>query len=246
MRQLSIFSKAMLLVAVCYVGLAYGIRPPLPASIVYLYMGLIIIGILSQIGIEDEKLKEFTRPIRELLVDEDKARRRLVVFTLLPLIVAFAVFSNTSVSNVPPAELRTIHPAPPASIQFRGRDINLAGLENPLRHDEENYDRHVEAGRATYYQNCHFCHGDDLDGDGMFAHAFNPPPADFTDPGTIAMLQESFLFWRVSKGGRGLPAVSAPWSSAMPAWEEMLTEEEIWQVILFMYEATDQVPRTWE
>jgi mono/diheme cytochrome c family protein len=32
----------------------------------------------------------------------------------------------------------------------------------------------------------------------------------------------------------------------MPAWEEMLTEEEIWQVILFMYEATDQVPRTWE
>ncbi len=246
MRQLSIFSRAMLLVAVCYVGLAYGIRPPLPASIVYLYMGLIIIGILSQIGIEDEKLKEFTRPIRELLVDEDKARRRLVVFTLLPLVVAFAVFSNTSVSSVPPAELRTIHPAPPRTIQFRGRDIDLAELENPLRHGEQNYDRHVQAGRATYYQNCHFCHGDDLDGDGMFAHAFNPPPADFTDPGTIAMLQESFLFWRVSKGGKGLPAVSAPWSSAMPAWEEMLTEEEIWQVILFMYEATDQVPRTWE
>ena len=80
----------------------------------------------------------------------------------------------------------------------------------------------------------------------MFANAFNPTPADFRDPGTIAMLQESFVFWRVSKGGQGLPAVSAPWSSAMPAWEEMLTEEEIWQVILFMYEATDQVPRTWE
>ena len=246
MRQLSIFSKAMLLVAVCYVGLAYGIRPPLPTSIVYLYMGLIIVGILSQIGIEDEKLREFTRPIRELLVDEDKARRRIVVFTLLPLIVASVVFSHTSVSSDPPAELRTVHPAPPAMIQFRGRDIDLAGLENPLRHDGENRDRHMEAGRATYYQNCHFCHGDDLDGNGMFAHAFSPPPADFKDPGTIAMLQESFLFWRVTKGGPGLPAVSAPWSSAMPAWEEMLTEEEIWQVILFMYEATDQVPRTWE
>ena len=246
MIQLSTFSKAVILVAVCYVGLAYGIQPPLPASIVYLYMGLIIIGVLSQIGIEDEKLKEFTRPIRELLVDEDKARRRIVVFTLLPLIVALGVFSHTSVSSDPPAELRTIHPAPPAKIQFRGRDIDLAELENPLRHDEENYDRHVEAGRATYYQNCHFCHGDDLDGEGMFAHAFNPPPADFRDPGTIAMLEESFLFWRVSKGGPGLPAASAPWSSAMPAWEEMLTEEEIWQVILFMYEATDQEPRTWE
>ena len=246
MRQLSTFSKAAILVAACYVGLAYGIRPPLPASIVYLYMGLIIVGILSQIGIEDEKLREFTRPIRELLVDEDKARRRIVAFTLLPLAVAFIVFSKTSVSSDPPAELRTVHPAPPATIQFRGRDIDIAGLENPLRHDSENYDRHVEAGRKTYYQNCHFCHGDDLDGNGMFAHAFNPPPADFRDSGTIVMLQESFVFWRVSKGGPGLPAVSAPWSSAMPAWEEMLTEEEIWQVILFMYEATDQEPRTWE
>ena len=246
MRQLSIFSKAAILVTVCYVGLAYGIRPPLPASIIYLYMGLIIVGILSQIGIEDEKLREFIRPIRELLVDEDKARRRIVVFTLLPLAVAFMVFSSTSVSNVPPAELRTVHPAPPATMVFRGRDIELAELENPLRHDSENFDMHVEAGRKTYYQNCHFCHGDDLDGDGMFAHAFNPPPADFRDPGTIVMLSESFVFWRVSKGGPGLPAVSAPWSSAMPAWENMLTEEEIWHVILFMYEATDQVPRTWE
>jgi len=246
MRQVSSFLKAIILVAVCYIGLAYGIRPPLPGSILYLYMGLIIIGILSQIGIEDEKLREFVRPIRELLADEDKARRRIAVFTLLPLAVAFMVFSHTSVSSVPPAELRTVHPAPPATIQFRGRDIDLAELENPLRHDVENFDRHVEAGGATYYQNCHFCHGDDLDGNGMFAHAFNPPPADFRDIGTIAMLQESFVFWRVSKGGPGLPAISAPWSSAMPAWEDMLTEEEIWQVILFMYEATGQEPRTWE
>ncbi len=246
MRQLSSFSKVVILVAVCYVGLAYGVRPPLPASIVYLYMGLIIVGILSQIGVENERLREFIRPIGELLADEDKARHRIVVFTLLPLAVAFVVFTNSSVSSVPPAELRTVHPAPPAMIQFRGRDIDIAALENPLRHDGENYDRHVEAGRATYYQNCHFCHGDDLDGNGMFAHAFNPPPADFTDPGTLTMLQESFVFWRVSKGGPGLPAISAPWSSAMPAWEEMLTEEEIWQVILFMYEATGQVPRTWE
>ncbi|MFP6640552.1 MAG: cytochrome c [Myxococcota bacterium] len=246
MRQLSSFSKAAILVAVCYVGLAYGVQPPLPATIVYLYMGLVLIGILSQIGIEDEKLREFARPILELLVAEDKARHRIVAFTLLPLAVAYITFSSTSVSSDPPAELRTVHPAPPATMQFRGREIELAALENPLRHDVENFDRHVEAGRATYYQNCHFCHGDDLDGNGMFAHAFNPPPADFTDLGTIAMLQESFVFWRVSKGGPGLPAISAPWSSAMPAWEDMLTEEEIWQVILFMYEATGQVPRTWE
>ena len=100
---------------------------------------------------------------------EDKARHRIVAFTLLPLAVAYITFSSTSVSSDPPAELRTVHPAPPATMQFRGREIELAALENPLRHDVENFDRHVEAGRATYYQNCHFCHGDDLDGDGFDA-----------------------------------------------------------------------------
>src|SRR5438445_7957872 len=36
-----------------------------------------------------------------------------------------------------------------------------------------------------------YCHGDNLDGHGLFASALNPPPANFEDPGTIAMLQES-------------------------------------------------------
>jgi mono/diheme cytochrome c family protein len=32
----------------------------------------------------------------------------------------------------------------------------------------------------------------------------------------------------------------------MPAWEEFLTEEEIWAVVLFLYEQTGWKPRTWE
>ena len=76
-----------------------------------------------------------------------------------------------------------------------------------------------------------YCHGDNLDGKGHFAHGFNPPPANFVDPGTIAMLQEAYLFWRIAKGGPGLPKESTPWNSVMPAWEDRLTEEQIWQVI---------------
>ena len=246
MKRLSSFTKSAILIGASFAILKYGVTPPLPTSLVYLYLVLVVVGILAHIGVEDEKLKEFARPITELLVNENRARSRTAVFALLPLAAAYAAFSHTSISNDPPAELRTVHPAPPPSIQFRGREIDIVGLENPLRHDEENYDRHVEQGRAIYYKNCHFCHGDELDANGMFAHAYNPRPANLRDPGTIAMLQESFVFWRVSKGGPGLPPVSAPWSSAMPAWEDLLTEEEIWQVILFIYEATGQVPRTWE
>ena len=78
------------------------------------------------------------------------------------------------------------------------------------------------------------------------ASRFNPPPANFQDPGTIAMLQEAFLFWRISKGGPGLPKESTPWNSVMPAWEDRLTEEQIWQVIMYLYDATGQQPRRWE
>ena len=83
-------------------------------------------------------------------------------------------------------------------------------------------------------------------GKGHFAHGFNPPPANFQDPGTIAMLQEAFLFWRISKGGPGLPKESTPWNSVMPAWEDRLTEDQIWQVIMYLYDATGQQPRRWE
>ena len=73
---------------------------------------------------------------------------------------------------------------------------------------------------------------------------FNPKPANFEDVGTIAMLQESFVFWRVAKGGPGLPKSSHPWSSAMPVWEDMLSEGEMWKAILWIYEGTSHEPRT--
>ena len=60
------------------------------------------------------------------------------------------------------------------------------------------------------------------------------------------MLQESFVFWRISKGGPGFPTSAHPWSSAMPAWENMLTEDEIWKVIVWIYSGTGTTPRTWE
>ena len=59
----------------------------------------------------------------------------------------------------------------------------------------------------------------------------------------LPILQESFLFWRIAKGGPGMPEEGGPWDSAMPAWEDFLTEEEIWDVILFLYDFNDYRPR---
>jgi hypothetical protein len=80
----------------------------------------------------------------------------------------------------------------------------------------------------------------------MFVHGLNPIPTNFTDKGTIAQLQETFLFWRIAKGGPGLPAEGGPWDSAMPAWEKILNEQEMWEVVLFLYDHTAQRPRAAE
>ena len=103
----------------------------------------------------------------------------------------------------------------------------------------------VSAGEIVYLQNCLHCHGARLDGQGLYAAALNPTPLSFQDIGTIAQLEESYLFWRISTGAPGLPDDGAPWISSMPAWDKFLSEEQVWQVILYLYEYTDHQPRTW-
>ena len=146
-----------------------------------------------------------------------------------------------------PLSSRTIHPPPPPSISFNGTTIDLATGDNPYRALQESdpaaFAGHVDNGRRIYFENCFYCHGDNMQGRGMYALGFDPIPANFADPTTIAQLQETYLFWRIAKGAPGLPNESTPWSSAMPAWENFLTEEEIWDAIIFLYEYTDQEPR---
>ena len=154
-----------------------------------------------------------------------------------PLFVGFFTFQAFTPRMSPPAELRTIHPAPPDE---------FVGLDNPLREDEENLDARLREGAEIYFKNCFFCHGDALDGQGHFAEGFNPRPADFTDQGTIAQMPESYIFWRIKTGGPGLPSESQPWNSAMPVWGDFLTDEDIWKVILFIYDGAGVEPRTWK
>lgn len=53
-------------------------------------------------------------------------------------------------------------------------------------------------GKGLYASRCAPCHGN-FDGKGFAASGFTPPPANFKDPTTIAMLQESYLFWRIKR-----------------------------------------------
>ena len=104
----------------------------------------------------------------------------------------------------------------------------------------------IAAGKGLFIAYCSPCHGIKLDGKGPQYKGFDPPPANFVDPGTIAQLQEAYLFWRISKGGIGLPIEGQPWKSAMPRWETRIAPENIWKIIMFEYEGSGHKPRTWD
>jgi mono/diheme cytochrome c family protein len=237
---------AIVVVIAGHFALKYGIKPPIPSNLLFAYTMIIAIAVYVYLASNTERWESFVTPLSRLFVARETRLARGVIFVLLPLSVGWLVYAWGSGSPQLPAELRTIHPTPPGQITAWGKSFTLIGLENPLRKEPDKLGQYTDEGKVTYFQNCFFCHGDNLDGTGHFAHGFIPPPANFVDVGTIAQLQESYVFWRIVKGGPGLPPESHPWNSAMPAWENFLSEEDIWKVVLYIYSGAGQSPRTWE
>lgn len=250
-RKLPIHLKAILILLVAifvFSVIVPMVSAAIPRQLYGWYVVTILAVILIYVSSSEGAWREFARPFSELLRGRTALTKplRILVFILLPLLCGWYFSSWTSGSVQPPGGSRVIHPTPPSSVTIKGKRMVLKEIKsNPLRADSAHLAANIAAGHRVYYENCFFCHGDSLSGDGHFAKGFNPPPADFQDSGTIAQLTESFLFWRIAKGGPGLPGESAPWDSAMPVWENFLSEKEIWQVILYLYDATPWEPRTW-
>ncbi len=222
---------------------------PIPRSLMGMYMFFVVVGVFMVFTFTQEGAAELVAPIKALVEDPAKKRIRNLVFAIVPLAAAAFAYDQALPSFEAPLELRSIHPAPPSSVELYGKRYDLLNLENPYRkfekEDPDAFAEMVAEGGEVYIQNCHFCHGDKLDGKGPYAQGLNPIPLSFQDIGTIAQLQESYLFWRIATGGPGLPEEAAPWISAMPVWQDFLSEDEIWKVILFLYDYTGHRPRSW-
>ena len=233
-----------------YVGLRFGFAVPIPASVISIYMGVATLSLLAYVTSDRERMRAVTEPLVRLMTERRFLLPLAVLVLAIPTLLAASIYVKMSAPVEPPFFARTIHPAPPSEVPFADKPVNLITAENPYRAletaDPAAFKAHLENGRRVYYQNCVFCHGDNLAGNGMYIHGLNPIPTNFTDSGTIAMLEESFLFWRIAKGGPGMPEEGGPWDTAMPAWEKFLTEEEVWDVILFLYDFTGYKPRARE
>lgn len=233
-----------------FVALRWGFTTPIPMSVINLYMGIATLAVLAYVTSSADRRAEVSEPIVRLIVDPGRRIALAAIVLLLPTLAAAAVWFGMSQPVEAPFFARTVHPASPAEITVHEKKIDLDRGDNPFRvlqtQDPDAYRQHVAAGRTVYYRNCHFCHGDNLGGNGMYVHGLDPIPTDFADAGTIPNLTESFLFWRIAKGAPGLPDEAGPWESAMPAWEKFLTEEEMWNAILFLYDYTGTKPRAKE
>ena len=70
---------------------------------------------------------------------------------------------------------------------------------------------------------CLACHGESGDGDGLAGKQLIPSPANLAFTRRLPLATDSFFFWTISEGGETI-------GSAMPAFGDQLSDEEIWQV----------------
>lgn len=86
-------------------------------------------------------------------------------------------------------------------------------------------------GKDIYLQHCHFCHGRTGRGDGPVGIAISPHPADFVNDAKRMGKTDEELFESISKG---IQKEIGGEEMAMPRWQEILTEQERWDVLSYV------------
>lgn len=117
------------------------VTAPLPASLIYLYLALVLSGIMIYGTMSAPSLEAMMGPIFRFLSGKGQTgagqMARLAVLVMFPLLVGWQTYSRLVPSDLPPAENRTIHPAPPGE---------FVGLSNPYPKTPEN----IMMGKGLY------------------------------------------------------------------------------------------------
>lgn len=113
-----------------------------------------------------------------------------------------------------------------ASGALRYASVNLNDLPVP---SGESIDQAVVHGSEVYQTYCIGCHGPNQDGNGVNASSLNPKPRNLRD----APFMQGMSYQRITTSlHKGVPG------TAMPRWENTLTEAEIGNVIAYVFSLT--------
>ena len=92
---------------------------------------------------------------------------------------------------------------------------------NPLAATQANLD----FGRATYSRYCNSCHGLDANGMGVAFATHMSPPAPSLASAQVQAYSDSQLKWIIENG---------LWPSGMPGSKSLLTDQQIWSIVLYL------------
>ena len=108
--------QAVLVIVVAFLLFKYGIQPPMPFSVLSLYMFVTLLAVLVYVSSDSDSWRGFVRPIWRTLADPDRRSLRLLLGVAIALLFGYYAYSQAAATVEAPLELRAIHPAPPDSI----------------------------------------------------------------------------------------------------------------------------------
>ncbi len=252
------FWQAVMVLVLAWLVIKFGIPyiPPLlgvhsapaPASVVFEYLMIVFVGMLLYVSADESAGATFKEPIHALLVRPEQRKPARRAAGADP-----GAGRLDHVRSRAPVRIRAAFAAldPPGAariqITFHGKTMTLAGLTNPLRsNDAAAMQQHYEDGKKIYYHNCLPCHGDASRRHGSLRARLQPHPGEL--PGQRhhrAAHRELRVL--AHRQGRRRPAARRHTLEFRDARMGRLPEEnEIWSVIIFLYQQTGWSPRTWE
>lgn len=131
-------------------------------------------------------------------------KKILFVFVVLAALLLSACGSG---ADSPTQEIGTLESVP----------SEYASKTNPLSADAST------DGAKVFKANCETCHGPQGHGDGPIGEALDPKPQNLAE--LQAVTADDYLYWRIAEGKPGTP---------MPPWKNILTEEQVWQLVAFI------------
>jgi mono/diheme cytochrome c family protein len=97
--------------------------------------------------------------------------------------------------------------------------LKAAAASNPVPVSAQS----IERGRELFSIYCAACHGAGGRGDGSAARSLPTPPEDLTRIAPPPYFPDGVVAYRIANGAEG-----------MPAWKDVLRDEDIWTLIVFI------------
>ena len=141
----------------------------------------------------------------------------LAACVVLAALAAVVLFALGGIKARTPGKLET------AMIGFAKRQVLVGSktMKNPAAVTVEN----ISEGKQNFAHYCFACHGLDAQNTGVpFADAMSPPVPSLASSGVQAYT-DGQLHWIITNG---------LWPSGMPPAKGILTDEEIWTIVLYI------------